>query len=168
MRDAAPSLRSGTKAAMPMTLGVILALCSLLPLGNATASLPVPHFTLILVYYWSIHRPSLVPPLGVAALGLFQDLLWGGPPGLNMLVLLTAQSVLSNQQALFTRRSFAVGWAAFVSVAAIATAVSWIVASLYYQGEAAVRPLVEQALLTIAAYPVLGWIFGRIDRLLFR
>lgn len=169
MKEAAPvTLLTGLRAATPMLLGVVLALCSLMPLGDATGSLPAPHLTLVHVYYWSIHRPQLVPPLAVAVLGLFQDLLWGGPPGLNMLVLLAAQSVLSNQQALFTRRSFAVGWGAFITVAAIAAAVSWIVGSLYYDGQAALRPLVEQALLTIAVYPLLGWVFGRIDRILYR
>jgi len=112
--------------------------------------------------------PHLVPPLAVAGLGLLQDLMWGGPPGLNMLVLLSAQAVLTNQQALFTRRSFTLGWAAFMAVMAFTATVSWAIASLYYEGEAALRPLIEQALLTIAAYPPVGWIFGRIDRLLFR
>lgn len=168
MNEAGLKIRAGLRGGTPLVLGVMLALASLLPFGMATAAIPAPHLTLIHVHYWSIHRPHLMPLPAVAGLGLLQDLIWGGPPGLNMLVLLTAQAVLSNQQALFTRRSFTVGWMAFMAVVAIAAAVSWSIASLYYEGEAAIRPVAEQALLTVAAYPPVGWILGRIDRALFR
>lgn len=168
MNETGLTIRTGLRSVTPVLLGVVLAFAGMLPIGSATAAIPAPHFTLIHVHYWSIHRPHLVPLPAVAGIGLLQDLVWGGPPGLNMLVLLTAQAVLSNQQALFTRRSFTVGWMAFIVVVAIAAAVSWSIASLYYDGEAALRPVIEQALLTIAAYPPVGWIFGRIDRLLFR
>jgi len=168
MSRAGAATLSALRSSAPLGLGGVLAVLTLLPFGGAAAEVAAPHLTLALVYYWSIHRPQLMPPLAVAALGLFQDLLWGGPPGLNLLLLLTAQSVLANQETFFTRRSFAVGWAGFTLVLVIAMAVQWAAGSVYYNGQPAWGPLAEQCLLTVAVYPVLGWLFGRLDRLLYR
>ncbi|RMD90941.1 MAG: hypothetical protein D6807_00770 [Alphaproteobacteria bacterium] len=85
-----------------------------------------------------------------------------------MLLLLLAQMVLSNQQAHFVRLPFLFGWAAFLLVAGIAMILSWIVASLYYGQVMSGAPLLLQALLTVGAYPVAGWVFGRLDAVLER
>ncbi|RMD90638.1 MAG: rod shape-determining protein MreD, partial [Alphaproteobacteria bacterium] len=100
------------RAAAPLALATALVILTQIPIGSATAAVPAPNWPLMLVFYFSIHRPRLVPPAGVALVGLFQDFLWGGPPGLNMLLLLLAQMVLSNQQAHFVRLPFLFGWAA--------------------------------------------------------
>lgn len=160
----ADDFRAALRASAPAALAVLLAMLTMLPLGSGTAGFLAPHVTLMMVFYFSIHRPGLMPPVTVAALGLIQDLLWGGPPGLNMLVLLIAQLVLSNQQTLFTRRSFAFGWVGFGAVAFIALAVSWILASGYYGRPLSPWPLVMHGLVTIASYPLFGWLFGQLDK----
>jgi len=168
MTSAGAATRSGLRAVAPIALGTALAFLTLLPFGAGAGEVAAPHLTLALVYYWSIHRPGLMPPLAAAGLGLIQDLLWGGPPGLNLLILVMTQSVLAGQAAFFTRRPFAVAWAGFTLVMAIAAAAQWAVASLYYSGEPALGPLAEQALLTVAVYPLLGWLFARLDRVFDR
>ncbi len=162
------SFLRGLAATVPLTLAFLLAILTQIPLGSATAGIPAPNWTLMLVFYFSLHRPSLVPPVAVALVGLFQDFLWGGPPGLNLLILLITQMVLSNQQALFVRRSFLVGWLGFVTVAAIAMALSWLSGSLYYGEILGLRPLAVQTALSVLAYPLAGWVFGRIDGVLGR
>ncbi len=168
MRVQPQSFRKGVAATVPLTLAFLLAILTQIPLGSASAGTPAPNWTLMLVFYFSIHRPSLVPPVAVALVGLFQDFLWGGPPGLNLLILLIAQMVLSDQQAFFVRRSFLVGWLGFVTVAAIAMALSWLAGSLYYGEFLGLRPLAVQTASSVVAYPVAGWVFGRIDGMLGR
>lgn len=152
------------KAATPIALALLLAVATLLPVGDAVAAIAAPHAVLVLVWYWSIHRPELLPLPALAAAGLFQDLLWGGPPGLNMLILLAVRIVLADQQTIFRNLTFAAGWAGFAAVAGLAAALSWAAGSLYYAEAMPVRPMLAQGSLTVAVYPLLGWLFGRIDR----
>ena len=154
------------KASGPAVMAAVLILIMHLPYGDASGGVPLPHMALIVVYYWSIHRPDFLPIALVAAIGFFLDMLSGGPPGLNMLVLLIAQIVLSNQQVLFVRQSFAVGWLGFVPITALAMLLSWIIASLYYGDLLSAMPVIAQGLVTLAAYPLFGWIFGWIDKMI--
>jgi rod shape-determining protein MreD len=50
--------------------------------------LPEPVFAMAAAFAWAVIRPSILPPLALLGLGLFQDLLWGGPLGLWPLCLL--------------------------------------------------------------------------------
>lgn len=156
------------KASTPLGLALLLAVATLLPVGDAVAAISAPHAMLVLAWYWSIHRPELLPLPGLAAVGLFQDLLWGGPPGLNMLILPAVRVVLADQETMFRNLSFAAGWAGFAAVAGLAAALAWAAGSLYYAEIMPARPMAIQGLLTIAVYPLLGWLFGRVDRWLDR
>jgi len=162
-RERHPALTT-LRIAAPFMLAAALLLISAAPLGQAQAALPTPHFTLILVYYWSIHRPELAPLPAVAALGLLQDLLWAQPPGLTALILLLVHTVLSNQQAFFARRSFLVGWAAFLPVALASGLAVWALSCAYEGRLLSPTPAVAQSMVTLLAFPLLGWCLGRLDR----
>ena len=43
---------------------------------------PEPVFAMAPAFAWAVLRPSLLPPFALAALGLFEDALWGTPLGL--------------------------------------------------------------------------------------
>ena len=45
-------------------------------------------FLLMAIYYWSIYRPTLLPPLLVFFAGLALDFLTGMPPGLSAVLFL--------------------------------------------------------------------------------
>ncbi|GAB4130469.1 MAG: rod shape-determining protein MreD [Rhodothalassiaceae bacterium] len=160
--------RAPLREAVPVALGFLLAILTQLPFGDGSGNVPVPHVSLMLVFYWTIHRPECVPMPAVAALGLFQDLLWGGPVGLSMLVLLGVRVALADQQPVFARQSFLVGWAAFLPVLVLAMAASYVIAALYYLSPPRPGPLLAHMAATFAAYPLAGWLFGRIEHMLWR
>ena len=60
----------------------------MVPLRLPDVSPVVPALALVAVYYWAVHRPSLMPAWVVFLIGLFQDLLSGGPVGVGILSLL--------------------------------------------------------------------------------
>ena len=136
------------------------------PLPGAAPVAPV--LALVAVHYWTVHRPELMPPAAVFALGLLQDILGGAPIGLNALVLLVVHGVLLMQRQHLARRPFIVDWWGFAVVAAGAGLLGWLVASLYYGGTIWPKPLLVQYLLNLCAYPVLAWVFTRAQLLLFR
>jgi rod shape-determining protein MreD len=148
------------RRAVPFALTLALIVLGVLPwpLPGATPVAPLP--ALAAVYYWSVHRPELMPPAGVFALGLAQDMLGGGPPGLSALVLLLAQGLTLRWRRHFVRAPFILAWWGFVMAAAGAGAVSWLIASIYYATPVWSEPLLVQFALNVCLYPVLSWVFG--------
>jgi rod shape-determining protein MreD len=89
----------------PVWLGVPLLACVAasvllaLPLKVYGLQPPEPVFALVPTFAWAMIRPSFLPSLALFVLGLFLDLLWGGPLGLWPLCLLVAYGAV-----LITRR----------------------------------------------------------------
>ena len=64
---------------------------------------PEPVFPMILAFAWPLIRPSILGPVALLFLGVFLDMLWGGPLGLWSLALLGVYG------AVLGARSFIVG-----------------------------------------------------------
>jgi len=76
---------------------------------------PEPVFALVPVFAWAVLRPSLLAPLCLLVLGLFNDLVWGGRMGLWGLGLLVAYGfvlVTRNMMGGQSRLMMWVWWAA--------------------------------------------------------
>ncbi|MEM6781715.1 MAG: rod shape-determining protein MreD [Pseudomonadota bacterium] len=57
-----------------------------------------PYFLLMPIYFWSIYRPALVPPLFLLLIGVMFDLISGQSYlGLTAFILLAAQWVIKDQ-----------------------------------------------------------------------
>src|SRR6185312_3601712 len=69
-------------AMMPLLLAIGLVLLVNLPVSLTGRLLPAPVLALAAVYYWVLVRPDLMPPPAVFIVGLLEDVLSGGPPGL--------------------------------------------------------------------------------------
>ncbi len=65
------------------------------------------------VYHWTIYRPDLLPPIGLFAVGLAQDLLAGAPVGVGALVLLLARAAVLRYRRYFINRTFPFVWTGF-------------------------------------------------------
>ena len=71
---------------VPFVSTMVCVLLSMVPFGLSSTVLAPPSFALIAVYLWTLMRPDLMPSWSVFLLGIFQDLLWGGPVGLRFVV----------------------------------------------------------------------------------
>jgi rod shape-determining protein MreD len=151
--------------ATPGLLTMALVFLTLVPYGIPNSAMIVPPLALMSVYFWAIHRPDLLPAPGAFAIGLFQDILSGGPPGLYAFVFLVLHSVLSSQRRFFLGRVFIMEWLVFALVAPFAFLVIWILSSVYYGAFMRPGTLMTQGILTVAIYPVLTWAFIRFRRL---
>ena len=149
-----------------VTLGLVFA--TQLPYGIPHFAQVTPIFAMMAVFYWSIYRPERLPPPAVLAIGLMQDILGGGPMGMVALMLLGVYGVGASQRRFFLGKSFVVEWFGFVVIGTGAIAAAWIVASLYYTTLLNPRPLIVQALLTVALYPCMTWLFVRVQRRFMR
>ncbi|HEY9536363.1 MAG TPA: rod shape-determining protein MreD [Kiloniellaceae bacterium] len=152
----------------PFFVTLLLVLLSLLPLRIADLSPIVPALALIGVFFWSVHRPDLMPIWAVFVIGLFQDLLTGSVIGPGIVGLLIAHALVVWQLRFFLAASFSVVWVAFMLVAAAALGVTWLLTSIALMTYLDPAPLFFQYLVTTAFYPCLAWAFLRGQRLFHR
>ena len=82
----------------PFALTLTLLLASLVPVPLPAYSSVTPSFMVMAIYFWSLHRPDLMPPSAVFAIGLLQDLLTGGILGVSSIVLLALSFATGSQR----------------------------------------------------------------------
>lgn len=152
----------------PFFVTLLLVLFALLPLHIADLSPIVPALALIGVFFWSVHRPDLMPIWAVFLIGLVQDVLTGGIIGPGIIGLLVAHALVVWQHRFFLAASFAVIWFAFMLVAAAALAVTWLLTCIAMVTLLDPDPVFFQYLVTLAFYPCLAWAFLRGQRLFQR
>jgi rod shape-determining protein MreD len=126
------------------------------PLEALGLRLPEPVFALVPAFAWAIIRPSILAPLALLLLGLFQDLLWGNALGLWPLALLAAYGLTGAVRPALSGQSFWTLWAwyaAAITVAfGLALGLTWAMA-----GEAPdLLGLALQAAVTALLFP-LAW-----------
>ena len=84
-----------------------------------------PNLLLMAVYYWSVNRPTMVPPGLCFFAGLLMDILAGTPLGINALTLVAVQWVVSDQRRFLMAQPYTTVWAGFGFVAAAAALLQW-------------------------------------------
>jgi len=65
----------------PAMLGILGALIANFPVSFLGNFVPPPLLSFMPLYYWGIVRPDLMTPFWAFLLGLMEDFLSGGPPG---------------------------------------------------------------------------------------
>ncbi|MBO88441.1 MAG: rod shape-determining protein MreD [Rickettsiales bacterium] len=160
------SLDIAARKFTPFLVALALVIVNLVPLhlpGYATIS---PDLVLMAVYYWALHRPSLMPAIAVFILGLFQDFLSGGPIGLSAGSLILVFAVAVSQARFFYGKSFLVVWWGFMMVSVGVGIIQWSVACIFLGRLISPDPALFECAMNIAAYPILGWLFFQIHRTL--
>jgi rod shape-determining protein MreD len=125
--------------------------------------LPEVVLPLTLAFAWPLIRPSVLGPITLLLLGLFLDLLWGGPMGLWPICLLVvyggvllSRSFLAGQE---TRVLFA--WYAVCTAGAFALA--YLVVSLRSHNAPSILALLGQVIPTLLLFPIAAWMIERFD-----
>src|SRR5437764_10755649 len=159
-----PRVNSGLARTLPIATTVLAAIITILPVRVPGYAALTPAFTLMAVYHWTIYRPDLLPPIGVFAIGLAQDLLGGAPVGIGTLVLLLARAAVLRVRRYFINRTFPFVWAGFTLLAAAAMLTLWAVHCLVQLAVFDLRSTMFRTVLTIAVFPVASFALGRTQR----
>ena len=163
VRRAIVTVRTG----VPFLLGMLLAVLSFVPYGSPEFSVIMPSLTLPLVYYWALYRPEAMPLAAAFAIGLWQDILVGGPLGLMALLLVVTRGGIDNQRQVLLTQPFAVGWLGFALISAALTALAWVIAGLWWDHTFSIMPFFAHWGLGTAAYVPLAMGFRKLDQLLY-
>jgi rod shape-determining protein MreD len=151
-------LDQGARRLAPGLTAALLCVIAVLPVGIPQWGAMAPPLMLAAVFYWSLVRPDLMPPSAAFALGLFEDLLTGAPPGSGALLMVLTQWVMRSQQRYFVNRPFLLMWAAFLPVVMAAAAIEWSVYGLIMFHPAPVLVALARMGLGFVLFPVVAWL----------
>jgi len=153
-------------ALLPSLTAIFLVLLVNLPMSMTGRLFPAPVLALAGIYYWLLVRPDLMPPVVVFAIGLLEDVLSGGPPGLWAAGFLAAYALVDRQREILAGLSGAGAILGFAGAMLTAAATAYCLASAVYWSSESIAPVLLVSLITVAFYPVvalpLGWIQRRV------
>ena len=153
---------------MPTLLAAFLVVIANLPVSFTGGLLPAPALALAAIYFWAMARPSLMPPFIVLSIGLLEDLLSGGPPGLWASGFIAAYVLVDRQRKNFAGLNGSGTLIAFAGAMLVAAATAYVLATVVYMRWAPLPPLLLESITTIAFYPLVArpmvWVNRRIGR----
>lgn len=113
-----------------------------------------PSFTLMALFYWSIYRPTLTPPLFAFAVGLFIDMLSGLPLGLHAALFVMVHYLVSGQRKMFMGQPFITVFFGYCFVGSVMASLQWLLYGLVTHSWVPFMPVMGMAALGIAFFPV--------------
>lgn len=148
---------------VPASLVLILVVLQAIPWRLPGLAGIVPALPLIGIYYWAVYRPDLLVPSVAFATGLINDMVLGTPIGISSLAFLVIQGMTATQTRFFNGKSFLVIWSGFALVTALALLLETILSSLIFSHTPLASALLIEYALTVCFYPVVSWLFSRLQ-----
>jgi rod shape-determining protein MreD len=142
----------------PAVASVVATILLALPIKVFGLQLPEPVFAMAPAFAWAVIRPSILPPFVLAGLGLFQDMLWGGPLGFWPLCLLTLYGLTFSVRRVLGSEGFWALGAWFAAICAVSFAMGLLLTALVSGQAPSLLGLALQFVVTIALFP-LAWLF---------
>jgi len=121
---------------------------------------------MMVIYYWAIHRPTLIPPLLVFIMGACFDLLSAIPLGLSAFVFLIARYIISGQRVFLTGQPFAVIWLGYIIMSAGALLVQWFLFGLIHLNWLPIAPVLLMLGAGILIFPFMSLILNASHKIL--
>lgn len=123
-------------------------------------------FIMMFIYYWSVYRPTLIPPLVTFFIGGYFDLIAGLPLGLSAFTLLLMRQIITEQRIFLTGQSFGVIWLVFTCVCVVALGIQWGLYGLIHWRWTPYQPVVLMILSGICFFPVISLLLNLSHRAL--
>jgi rod shape-determining protein MreD len=125
--------------------------------------LPQPLFPVVLAFSWAVIRPSLLGPLALLIIGIFYDLLWGGPLGLWALALIAAYGLALGGRSLMAGQGGVVMGAWYGAACCLALGTAYLFATLVAHAQPSILAVIWQLLWTVALYPIAYRLIDRFE-----
>lgn len=161
-----PRVNSSTGRLVPTLTTITFALIAILPLRIPGYAALTPALALMAVYHWTLYRPDLLPAYALFAIGIGEDLLTGSLVGVGALTLLITRAIVLRSRRHFIGRTFPAVWAGFTLVGGGMMLGLWLLHCLLEFSLINPRNTIFRMVLTIAVFPVAGFLLGRTQRAL--
>jgi rod shape-determining protein MreD len=147
----------------PALLSVCATVLLAAPFRLFGVGLPEPMFPLCLAFAWAVIRPSILGPVALLVLGLFDDLFWDGPLGLWALALISAYGLALSGRSLMAGQGRVVMGAWYAAACCLAMGVAFVFATMVAHERPNLFAMIWQLLWTMALYPVVLWLVDRFE-----
>ena len=125
-----------------------------------------PYFILVAIYYWSIYRPTLMPPHIVFCIGMIFDVVMGFPLGIHSIIFLLVQWAIKNQRSFFMGQPYLVVWMGFALTISVVLCAEWLFFGLINGSLAIVNALLVNFFFTALLFHLIVLIFVGVHRIL--
>jgi rod shape-determining protein MreD len=150
-------------ALVPFVCGLLGVIFSNLPITLFGGLVPSPLLGFIPVYFWCLVRPDLMTPAATFAIGILQDVMSGGPPGIWTLSFIVAYVVIQRQRDAFAGLAGVAAVLGFATATLIVCAVAYLTtAALYHL--APLGPIVAELAITVLFYVPGAFVVGSVHR----
>jgi rod shape-determining protein MreD len=146
----------------PAALGIFGVLLANFPVSFLGGLVPPPLFVFMPLYFWAMVRPDLMTPFWAFALGVLQELMFGGPQE----VWATRSSpLLPDTDRNILAVLSGVGAIAGFAVAALAACIcAYVIVGFYYWHLPPVAPLLVELAMTVLFYIPAVFVIGIVHR----
>lgn len=148
---------------VPLVQCLLLSVLFTLPVRVFGLSLPEPIFPMVPAFAWAIIRPSMLAPVGVLAMGLFLDILWGGPIGLWAVSLLLVYGAALVGRSMMAGQAFPVMWAWYAAATGLALGAAFLFTMVRAHAMANPISVAWQFLATIILFPFAHLLIDRFE-----
>jgi rod shape-determining protein MreD len=139
-------------ALIPVLSGFLGVIVSSIPISLTGGLIPPPLLALMPIYFWLLVRPDLMPAGAVFAIGLAEDILSGGPPGIWAATFLICFAFLDSQRDSFAGLASYGAILGFAMVMLIACFVAYALVVLIYSHTPPIEPLMLEVAVTVVFY----------------
>lgn len=147
----------------PSLMCVLAAVLFAIPIRVFGLQLPEPVWPMAPAFAWAVIRPSILAPLTLLALGLFLDLLWGGPLGLWPLSILVGYAGVMAMRSMMSGQSRRVLWGWFAIMTLLSMITGYILTILDTGVAPSLTASLWQFLPTALLYPFAHRLIERFD-----
>jgi len=160
----ASSFQTNLGAAIPVGCGVLGAILANIPLSIFGGSISPPLFALMPIYFWCLVRPDLMPVAAVFGIGLLEDLLSGGPPGVWTVSFIVTYAFVDRQRDSFAGLAGIAAILGFALAVLIASAVAFVLAGFYFWHLPPLTPLALELASSVVFYIPVAALLSRLHR----
>lgn len=150
------SVENGFRLLVPVALLAFLFLLSVVALPFPVVHSIKPAWVLMAIYYWSVFRPTLMPPSLCFFTGLLLDFISGLPLGVNAVIFTLAQWVVRDQRRFLMGQAFFTIWCVFALVAGLSLVLQWGLYGLVQFTWTSLTPVMVNLLATILLFPLVS------------
>ena len=151
-------------ALLPFICGLLAVLISNLPVTLFGGLVPPPLLGFIPVYFWCLVRPDLMTPAATFAIGLLQDVMSGGPPGIWTLSFVVSYAIIQRQRDAFAGLAGVAAVLGFAAAALMVCATAYFTTTLYYWHMIPLGPIVAELAITVLFYVPGAYVIGALHR----
>jgi len=139
-------------ALVPFGLALLGTLIANFPISFTGGLLPTPLFGLMPVYFWGLLRPDLMTPWAAFLVGISEDLLSGGPPGIWAASFVACYVFVDRQRDSIAGLASFGAILGFAAATMVAVGTAFALVSVYYWRLPPVAPVIAALAVNVLWY----------------